>query len=238
MLKSFLISLRKLFPSRYDTILRFIALATFVNVALIAEGQFSFHNTQQEQQTTNQKETSWYDPNVILASFTVFFSGLLALFTWRLVDSTNKLWRVSERSLTELERPQIDVEVTDIGMSFNEVGNVTSTRDIKYQFINHGRTIASIVELVERWPIVKRTPLANGEYKRNLPEPIDSNIVSGREFPIGVVIGMRKPYTLMQNPYAVIDIPNLDISPTLFRYEGNFSDLYFYGIPQIFGHFR
>lgn len=153
-----------------------------------------------------------------------------------LVISTFLLWRASrrsakiaERALIELERPFIVIEVLQSGLTFTANGSVTSPiSNFKYQFVNHGRTPAHLVELVETWPVVDRVTddTDTNKFKSVLPDPIDPATHRGRSLPFGVVVGAAKPYELSANALAVMDIQRLIVRPFLHSLG---SDLYFLG---------
>jgi hypothetical protein len=96
--------------------------------------------------------TTWTDPSLIFNFFIVIFNGLLAFVTWRLVVSTNKLWRaaidqalLTQRSieLTRSEflathRPRLRVRVVKVG------GNSCNVFKIEYSVVNVGETPATI----------------------------------------------------------------------------------------------
>jgi hypothetical protein len=86
-------AIKAFFPSKYDALLRFIAFATILNVAVTAWSPN--HSNQIMQQPSNQehhyrdpKESSWYDPIVILTIFLVLFNGGLLYVTISLSEST------------------------------------------------------------------------------------------------------------------------------------------------------
>ncbi len=174
---------------------------------------------------------NWASPAITAAA-----TGLIAYFTLTLKRSTDNLWDVTrrsadiaERALTELERPFITVEVLQSGLTFTASGTVTSPiSDFKYQFVNHGRTPAQLIELVESWPVVDRIrhPTNSNKFQSVQPPPIDPKTQRGRQLPFGVVVSQNKPFELSANAVAVIDIQHVNVRP-FFHSLG--SDLYFCG---------
>jgi len=164
------------------------------------------------------------------------FTIVLAASTGRLWYSTEKLWgstnrsaEIAERALTELERPFITVEVLQSGLTFTANGTITSPiSDFKYQFVNHGRTPAQLIELVESWPIVDRIqhPTDPNKFQSVQPPPIDPKAQGARRLPFGVVVSKDRPFELSANAIAVIDIQRVTVRP-FFHSLG--SDLYFCG---------
>jgi hypothetical protein len=87
--------------------------------------------------------------------------------------------------VTDSKRPLLGVEVLQSGLSFTEIGTVTSSiSKFKYQFINYGRRPARLTELVETWPIVNRINESEDgtryRYTSVLPDPIDPTTHRGR----------------------------------------------------------
>jgi hypothetical protein len=138
-------SLRRLLPSRYDAILRFIALSALIFVFFGAETTINNsgqNNYRQEGPQDNQKETSWRDPVVLLTIFIALFNGGLVYFTYRLVDSTKKLWNVAIDEFNATHRPRLVVR--DV---------IGTDSKIFYLLINIGDAPATIVE---SWITVER----------------------------------------------------------------------------------
>ena len=77
--------------------------------------------------------------------------------------------KVAERSLTDLEAPFIYIEITRHGI-FHHGPQQTDYGDLRFRFVNHGRTPAHIIKFAESIAVVRieQTPLA---LKTNKAEP-------------------------------------------------------------------
>jgi hypothetical protein len=186
--------IRKFLPDRYDTIIRFIACSTIIFVAVSAH-DISNGGTDQIDSANIPKETPWSDPVVILTFGIVFFNGILCLITYFLFDSTNRLWRVSERALVDLEAPFISIKILETGLPVKqgEVGH--NFEQLFFSIVNLGRTPATLVELVDK---TKMIPENDG-----YPPPIDLDFRSREEMPRGVISppnGESQPF--YQNLFA------------------------------------
>jgi hypothetical protein len=88
-------------------------------------------------------------------AFTALATIAVAWFTWTLRQSTDKLWRISERALTELEAPVISIKIVNTGFSLDLLKTSFTGGTLKYAFVNYGRTAATLFEIVDDIRIIK-----------------------------------------------------------------------------------
>jgi hypothetical protein len=141
---------------------------------------------------------------VVLAVCTgviAMFTAVLAIWTIRLWGATKRLANAQEQALTELERPQVFVEVVDPGITMTSNGLMTTAgRQFEYHFVNYGRTAAELIELRTAF-LIEAVPA--------MAYPIDASQGGGRQLPVGVVSGPDKPYRETENLMAVCDVARL-----------------------------
>jgi hypothetical protein len=102
------------------------------------------------QQAHQQKSIFIPDDSTGFYAFcTALFTGALFLSTTLLWKATNRTARIAERALTELEAPIVAVKIINPGISWDLGKRTFTLGTLKYSFVNHGRTAATIHELVD-----------------------------------------------------------------------------------------
>jgi hypothetical protein len=114
-----------------------------------------------------------------------FFTYALVLATGWLVWATLKLWRVTERSLTELETPFIALQVTETGLRCYWKGKENyrieeAYNGINFDFVNYGRTAAVLLGMRDKLQICAKGEMPTLEWAADVP------------YPYGVLIGPEK----------------------------------------------
>jgi hypothetical protein len=170
------------------------------------------------------------------AFFGAFFTIVLSVSTILLWLVTRKLAVNSERALTELERPQVFVEIVESGIKADSSGLMSTAtgKQFEYRFVNYGRTAAQLIELRTAFPIEASPAMAY---------PVDPS-QGGRKVPVGAVSGPDKPYRETENLMAVCDVSRL-IAPDAWqkdrlyfigwvRYSDIFHNIYITGFCSVF----
>jgi hypothetical protein len=120
-------------------------------------------------------------------------TGVLALSTiglWIVTGSAGKRQSrdmqksigVAERSLTELEAPFVYIEITNPGITY-EGPNRSSFSDLKFRFVNFGRTPAHIIKFAATIEITAIEITAIGQ----LPPVVTVSDFEASQLPWGVV---------------------------------------------------
>jgi hypothetical protein len=130
--------------------------------------------------------------DVVSVAMTAVFTLLLAIWTWTLSRVTRDAALASARAVTELERPQVFVEVIDTGLQVDGSGGMTPSGYFKFQCFNVGRSAAVLLEM--------RTVLIT-ESKPAMAYPIPPE-QGGVKLPVGVVSSPDKPYAETRNLLA------------------------------------
>jgi hypothetical protein len=169
----------------------------------------------------DEKYCAAYEMTVAFGSFFDAHNGavsaiatiFIAAFTWTVRQSTDKLWRatqrsatIAERALKELEAPFISIKITDTGITrtYGETGHVFT--NISFCIPNHGRTPARILELVDKFALI-------GIGEGNPPE-VRTDAATRNTMPYGVIAppnGESQPFT--NNLYAFMIRNDLAIDP-------------------------
>jgi hypothetical protein len=145
--------------------------------------------------------------NVVAAS-----SALVAIFTWTLWRSTNKLWLAglrqaeisanSVRALVMAEQPYVFLQITDNGIDVSSDGSIRfATRQLQFQLANFGKTPAFLHELKVEFPII--------EDMREIPSPMDPQTEHPEILPMGCVSTSGAPFARSVS-LLTLAIPMLD----------------------------
>ena len=117
-------------------------------------------------------------PEAVIAMFTV----ILGISTIGLWISTSRLAEISERTLTDLERPIVYGNVATAGVkivsSQHQSGHELQCSKLVISVYNFGRTLARLQRI--EWVVIVAP---HGD----TPNPIDPALIGGRELPVGTV---------------------------------------------------
>jgi hypothetical protein len=111
------------------------------------------------------------------ALITAIATVAIGYFTLTLKQSSDKMWRISERALTELEAPFVSIKINTPGLEIK--GNSISFGLLKWCVVNYGRTPATILEVFQDTQAVK---IGNG-----YPPVIEPQKIRGHLQPYGVI---------------------------------------------------
>lgn len=144
-------------------------------------------------QQTNQEAYHWIREAIGSAAFwTAVFTGLLVWSTWLLWRSTSQSVGIAERALTELERPFVYAQVTNVSINISRLqksGTATVLMHLgrfELSLLNFGRSPANLTRLE-----YEIRPAIHG----GIAPVIDPKIVGGRELPVGTVSAPDHPFT-------------------------------------------
>jgi hypothetical protein len=101
----------------------------------------------------------------------------IGYFTLTLKQSSDKMWRISERALTELEAPFVSIKINSPGLEVK--GAILTFGILKYCVANYGRTSATILEHFEKVEPV--------EIGKGYPPKINLTKDQGSLMPYGVI---------------------------------------------------
>jgi hypothetical protein len=157
-----------------------IFLGVLLTVAIFAMGMVFESSRQPPSDKSVPKNTDHGNAIVTAEKSPEITDWLLVLFNGLLFGSTALLWgankrsaKIAERALTELEAPFVQIKVLHPGLDTT----TASEGRLSFCFVNHGRTPARILELLD-----EIRPTVIGEF----PEPGDPRIQRGRGMPFGI----------------------------------------------------
>jgi hypothetical protein len=189
-----------------------------------------------EQEKGEQKrgnESRWYDTfaNRPTDWLLVLFNCILAIFTTRLYLETRGLREVTNRALTELERPFLALIFKEVGFKVDEQAIVSPTGRLLFAFENIGRTPAYLIEIYSALTICQpRTPAPVVS-----PGTIPANKGKHSNFPPGIPVKSGGDSELWENTtFAPFDADWDGFS----KRNGVRSNLFFHGFVRyrdIFG---
>jgi len=103
--------------------------------------------------------------------------------------ATAEAAKAQANALIKSEKPYVFVEVLESGVDISGDGSMRfSGKELKFQFVNYGRTPALLNEFFEDYPVV--------EGLKDGPTIIDPNITRGRLLPDGAVVARDVPHVL------------------------------------------
>jgi hypothetical protein len=170
----------------------------------IKPGQKSAEEREQEKEDRDEKRSAdrwlvrWTAALFAATVGLILATGLLGYFGHQqgrdmreTISVAKRSADISERALTELEAPFISIFIKESGLSkkMTEVGHDFSI--LQFTIVNHGRTPARLIELVDKTWMV---PLESGN-----PPEIDLDFRSRNAMPWGVIAppsdGQSQPFT-------------------------------------------
>jgi hypothetical protein len=196
-------------------------------------------------------EKTGCDPVSYFTLWLVGFTGVLAVSTiglWIVTWQSGKRQSrdmqesiaVSKRALTELEAPFITIDIVDPGIGRSDAKIGHDFMVLRFRIWNHGRTPASIIELVD---FIKLRPLGSG-----LPDEVHPQSATRNTMPYGVIAPPSGPsqewthnlFAEMMNALAADPLP-LKTQEVFFvgfvRYETIFGEVYRLGYCFMFDKF-
>jgi hypothetical protein len=173
-----LIKLKFRFPEIVIGILLSVAIFAMGMTFESSRSQPSSYPAQQPANSSGAPIAPEYAANKLTDWLLVGLNLFLVVSTYMLWRANNRSAKVAERALTELEAPFIAVNIIAAGIEFNNLLNI-GFGDLKFSFVNYGRTPAHILDFTERI-----TPVKSGA---SLPPPIDPIKERGAPMPYGVI---------------------------------------------------
>lgn len=117
------------------------------------------------------------DPITVFTAALTAFNGLLFVSTLGLWLATRKSTAISQRALTELEAPFLNVQISKPGLNLK--GRTVAFGQLKWRVVNYGRTPATILEIFDT--------IRQVEQGHGYAPPIDLLKEHGNLMPYGVI---------------------------------------------------